>query len=169
MKKTSNLILVIFLTGTILLSCAKDGATGPQGPQGPAGSNGTNGTNGNANVIGKSSSMVSFTYSASKNAYDATISVPEITQEIVDKGIVLCYEKVASNQWMPWNANIGTTYYIYNFKLGEVILEYRNTAGTTNNEGNKEMRIVIIPSTQVHKLPADLSDITNVTKSIGLE
>ena len=81
--------------------------------------------------------------------------------------MVLVYEKVANNQWMAWNANVGTTYYIYNFRLGEVTLEYRNTAGITTNEGNKEMRVVIVPSSSVNKLPQDLSDLSSVIYSIG--
>ncbi len=169
MKKKSTVSLSIVLTSLLIFSCAKDGATGPQGPQGPAGINGNNGTNGNANVIGKSPSTVSFTYTASKNTYNATIPCTEITQDIVDKGIVLCYEKVANNQWMPWNANIGTTYYIYNFKLGEVLLEYRNTAGTTTNEGDKTMRIVVVPSQNVPELPTDLSNYTEVLNSLSLK
>jgi hypothetical protein len=156
MKNNLSLTLSLILTSLLIFSCAKDGAIGPQGPAGK---------NGNANVISKAPSIVSFTYVAGKNAYDATIKCPEITQDIVDKGAVMCYEKVAQDQWMPWNANIGTTYYIYNIKLGEVILEYRNTAGTTTNEGNKEMRLVIIPSNQVQKLPSDLSEITSLYKT----
>lgn len=177
MKNKNNLFLSLVLTSLCFLSCAKDGATGPQGPQGPAGTdgingtngtNGTNGANGNANVISKSAQTVSFTYYAGKNAYDAYLSCPEITQEVVDNGVVLCYERVAPNQWMPWNANIGTTYYIYNFKLGEIVLEYRNTAGTTTNEGDKTMRFIIIPSQDIPKLPKDLSDFTEVTKALKI-
>ena len=159
MKNKNNLFFSLVLTSLCFISCAKDGATGPTG---------INGKNGNANVISKAAQNVAFTYYSGKNAYDANLTCTEITQDIVDKGVVLCYERVAPNQWMPWNANIGTTYYIYNFKLGEIVLEYRNTAGTTTNEGDKLLRFVIIPSQDVPKLPKDLSDLTAVTKALGI-
>jgi hypothetical protein len=151
----------ILLASASIISCAKDGETGPQGPAG------VDGKNGNANVIGKTSTIVSFNYSSTQNTYNAIINCPEITQNILETGMVLVYEKVANNQWMAWNANVGTTYYIYNFRLGEVTLEYRNTAGITTNEGNKEMRVVIVPSSSVNKLPQDLSDLSSVIYSIG--
>lgn len=166
MKKSSFIIGSFLLTSVLFFSCAKDGLQGPQGPAGANGTNGTNGTNGNANVISKAAQNVSFTYSAGKNAYDANLICSEITQDVVDKGVVLCYERVAPNQWMPWNANIGTTYYIYNFKLGEIVLEYRNTAGTTTNEGDKLLRFVIIPSQDVPKLPSDTRDYNQVIKAL---
>ena len=166
MKNKNNLFFSLVLTSLCFISCAKDGATGPQGP---AGTSGTNGTNGNANVISESAQTVSFVYSNTLNTYDAVLSCPEITQDVVDKGVVLCYERVANNQWMPWNANIGTTYYIFNFRLGEIVLQYRNTAGTTTNEGNKTMRFVIIPSQDVRKLPINLSDYSEVSKTLGIQ
>lgn len=165
MKNKINLMMSILLTSLILISCAKDGATGPQGPAG------SNGTNGNANVISKAAQTVSFVYSSTLNTYDAILSCPEITQDVVDKGVVLCYERVAPNQWMPWNYSstfVGHTYYIFNFRLGEIVLQYFNANTTTTNEGDKTMRFVIIPSQDVPKLPKDLSDLTAVTKALGI-
>lgn len=154
-----NLILI-----TILLfnSCVKEGPVGPAGQDGLNGIDGVDGTDGkdgkdgvdgkdgNANIISISSTKVTFAYNSLVNAYRSIITTPQITQEIVDGGVVMCYEKVASGQWMPWNANIGTTYYIFNFRLGEIVLEYRNTAGTTTDEGTKEMRFVIIPPSKAN-------------------
>jgi hypothetical protein len=68
------------------------GATGGTGPQGPAGANGADGTNGadGANgtmsvksylLVNKSVTLTGFT----------NFAIPAITQDIVDKGIVLAY------------------------------------------------------------------------------
>ncbi len=158
-----NKLILIFGVFTFLFfeSCAKEGPMGPAGKDGINGIDGVNGQDGingkdgvdgkdgNANIISISSSKVTFAYNSTVNAFRSIVTIPQITQDIVDGGVVLCYEKVASGQWMPWNANVGTTYYIFNFRLGEVVLEYRNTAGTTTDEGTKEMRFVIIPPSRV--------------------
>lgn len=79
--KTTMLCLVAGLTFS---SCKKEtgpkGDTGAIGPQGPAG---------NANVKTTIVSNQTWVYSAP--AYIATMSAPNITQEIVDKGAVLVY------------------------------------------------------------------------------
>jgi len=92
MKKIKFLAMLLIITA-IATSCKKEG------PAGPAGTNGTNGTNGNANI----------TYSAwlpfnaanwsdvineyGKNTRQYYDTVPEITQSIVDGGVVMVYFK----------------------------------------------------------------------------
>jgi hypothetical protein len=182
MKNKNKLFMSIVLTSLCFISCVKDGATGPQGvegPQGPQGSQGTTGAKGstgatgatgNANVIGTNSFNLSFTYNynSGNDYYDALVNSTAITQSILDKGVVLVYEKVGVNQWMQWNYTIGSTYFIFNFTLGKLYFQIKNASGATGAPGVKTIRAVIIPSQDVPKLPKDLSDLTAVTNALGI-
>lgn len=85
MKK--SIILGVFaLTALTFGDCtkAKDGAPGAQGPEG------------NANVIGSNTVTASNWTLNSGIMYYATLTSSNITQAIVDKGVVLVYEGDAS-------------------------------------------------------------------------
>ena len=86
----------------LLLSCSK------QGPAGPAG------TNGNANV--KSVSFTNITV-PTNNTY--TFQIPQITQAIVDSGVINVYYKGSqpTDTWYPL-----PQYYYYNGGLVWLIL-----------------------------------------------
>src|SRR5687767_923989 len=97
--KTLKILLYLFASILLISGCDKEdddtaGLPGPQGPQGPAGANGTNGA---VNIITKEFTILAgdwHPYNSSSNSNDsAAVSVPEITQAIVDSGMVVCYRK----------------------------------------------------------------------------
>ncbi len=92
--------LVVFMS-----SCTKEGPIGPIGPAGIDGIDGTNGidgangvdgADGNANVSASQWFPLSFIKTVTNGIpqFDSNISVPEITSEIVDQGVVLVYGKL---------------------------------------------------------------------------
>jgi hypothetical protein len=96
MKSKFNLLIsAIAVAGSCLLnSCGKDGETGPSGTNGAAGTNGTNGTNGNANVKTTILTVLSADWSGTAlNKSTGVLSAPNITQSILDSGLVLVYVK----------------------------------------------------------------------------
>jgi hypothetical protein len=152
MKKT--LFSVAILAMMFLASCTKPGPIGPagtagtNGKDGTAGTNGTNGTNGingNANVIGTSTvALNSNSWTALGTYFGVALSVPAITQAIVDKGVVLVYEQDAT-YWraLPYTSGIISKFFV--FTLNSVEIYYQNTDGSqTTNPGNKTYRIVAI-------------------------
>ncbi len=92
MKKTLFiLMLASMLALTIYSGCKKDEVVGPPGP---AGATGATGATGNANVIiitDTVSSLVWTNYGSSSNNWLTSITVPQITQAIVDSGAVFVY------------------------------------------------------------------------------
>ena len=75
---------------------AEKGEIGPAGPAGPAGPTGTTGaagatgSTGTANVIYSTWSVINIT-TGSSAPYTAEVSAPQITQDILDKGVILCF------------------------------------------------------------------------------
>lgn len=126
----------------------KDGAAGTSGTNGINGTNGTNGTdgiNGNANVIGTSTvALNSNSWTAVGTYFGVEISVPAITQAIVDKGAVIVYEQDAT-WWraLPYTSGIVSKFFV--FTLNSVQIYYQNTNGSqTTNPGNQTYRVVAI-------------------------
>ncbi len=102
------LALVILFT----FSCAEDGAVGPQGPAGQNGTNGTDGQDGqdgNANVMSSDwftpSSYALSTGFRGTNLLDHDQSVAEITQDIIDTGVVLVYGNLDGYVTSIWPLN----------------------------------------------------------------
>lgn len=99
---TTRISYVLLLAAAVFVSsCSKDGDTGPQGeqgppgPAGPGGPGGPQGEPGTANVI--YSDWLDVTYDAVKNeagdtvAFDAIISAPKLTNEILSTGEIKVY------------------------------------------------------------------------------
>lgn len=137
MRKIILATMVIMAT----LGCTKEGK---QGEPGAAGKNGTNGTDGNANVIGTQTVAVnSGNWNANAGSYFIELAVNGLTQEILDKGAVLCYEQNGS----IWNAmpySYGNLTRTYTFELNKVTIFYQNQSGTTANPGNRTYRLVLV-------------------------
>jgi len=134
-------IFLVLMASAFLMGCTKEGK---QGEPGAAGKNGTNGTNGNANVVGTQTVAAnSGNWNAVGGAYFIELSVNGLSQEILDKGAVLCYEQNGS----IWNAlpySYGNLTRTYTFELNKVTIFYQNQSGTTANPGNKTFRLVLI-------------------------
>ena len=99
--------VLLALVMVFAFSCAEDGAVGPQGPAGQNGADGQDGTNGidgqdgNANVLAsdwfKPSSYTLSTGFGGINLLDHDEAATEITQDIIDTGVVLVYGKLQYN------------------------------------------------------------------------
>jgi hypothetical protein len=148
---------MVTIVASVLISCKK-GDTGPQGPDGNAN------VYGSYNITLNSGDWVSFgTY------YYADITVPNISQAIVDRGVVMVYE-----QAIPvWNAlpyTWGNLSISYDFGLNIVHIFYENTDGTqTQIPGTRTFRIVCISAlnAKAHS-NVDWKNYTEVKKTFNL-
>ncbi len=108
------------------------GAAGAAGATGPAGATGATGT---ANVI--YSDWANVTFTGSGTSWSGKITAPKITQDILDKGVVLTYFK------------FGTQVYSGEYQNGTAGIYVFTTLGTINLQStfaaNYPWRYVIIP------------------------
>lgn len=163
MKLLINLQLLLI---TLLLGagCADDGAQGPAGPAGPVGPAGPTGATGSPNVI-YGSWFTPGTYDAttifSIKTFTHTEEVPEITEEILNTGVVLVYAKLngytttiwptdqvgllpitltyvdGSTVWDTWSATTS---------VGELKIAFVNSGNIYGSISNQhQFRYVIIP------------------------
>lgn len=137
--------MAILSIAMMVFGCSKDGATGATGAMG---TNGTNGTNGNANVIGTTNvitTSASWTSQGSGTFWKTTLQIPEITQAVVDKGIVSVFQNYNGGIWdaLPYTYN--NRQWNYGFFLGGVnILCVSNNGTAINNPDAQTFRVVII-------------------------
>jgi hypothetical protein len=123
------------------------GPQGPQGPAGPAGQNGApgqNGQDGNANVqnfllLNKSVTLTGLT----------RLSIPAITQDVVDQGLVLVYFRVTGSgnvyYALPYSEN-DRALSVSNFGVGYVDVKANFTAS------GLDFRVVVIKGTSITTL-----------------
>jgi hypothetical protein len=133
------------------------GATGPQGPtgatgpQGPAGQNGAAGADGSANV----SSVLLTNRSVILTGF-TQFSVPAITQDVVDKGLVLMYFRITGSNSgffaMPY-AEAGQTLALSSYGVGYVSVKSNFTAS------GLDFRVVIIQGTSLTTFGAAHPDV----------
>lgn len=91
MKSLKLFFLLSLVSVFAYTSCAKKGDTGPQGPPGPAGPD---------SVIYSGWTTLAMTKSINgpgDTSYFQTINAPSITQDILDKGIILTYLAFVDN------------------------------------------------------------------------
>ena len=159
MRTSRSWLIAATLVGVAIAGCAgADGTTGPEGPQGPAGPGGPTGPQGPvgpAGPVGPSGPvgptgpqgpagpqgppgtttvLVTLDYSVTLRASgsgDQTWSVPQITQSVVDDGVVIGYIQLGSaGSWttLPHVFVNGTASHtmLMTFRLGSVTLEARD-------------------------------------------
>lgn len=134
-------------TAMIFNGCAKDGATGPAGQKGI---DGIDGIDGNANVIGSNSvSVVSSDWTLSSNYYSTSFTLPAITQEVVDKGVVMVYEKLGTSwQAMPYSLDIESRDFTFN--VGTVkIWAHNSDFSAPTNPSAQTYRIIAISASNL--------------------
>ena len=124
----------------VLSGCSKDGETGPQGIAG------TNGANGNANVHSKSFTITSWTYLG--DYYYANITDVDITQAILDKGVVIVYRNLSGALYqLPYIINPSTTYttsFLYSAYLSGVSFYITNSDLAPHTApGNVTFKVVV--------------------------
>ena len=138
------------------------GATGPKGDTGPPGQDGQDGLDGNANVSAITFSLPSTAWSTGTiKTYSR--GVAEITQDVVDDGLVMVYQRQAPDtDWgaLPFTYNItlssgGQTFNAiittqFSYDTDSLFLTNSNSlrANITNSAtfpGDREYKVVIIP------------------------
>lgn len=140
-----------------------DGAAGKDGMDGNDGRDGRDGRDGNANVI--SSGWISYeqaNWSATTEEYGITfrnypIKVPELTQDIVDSGIVMVYHRFPKSSGftfiLPFRDNISSGLgqaMSFRMDVTKLTIKMSNIGGRgdpgTMGEGQGEFRYVIVPA-----------------------
>ncbi len=169
MKKTIFKTAVVLLTAIMTISCSKDGATGATGP---AGANGTNGTNGNANVIGTAdfTEVPTDWITDPSNTKYVNLTLNSITQNIVDKGIVMVYKKSGSNYYaLPRSLN--GIEYNFNFGLNfiQILLSYSDSSSFTINSNIIFRVVVISPSNKATNPNTNWNDYEQVKEALHLK
>ena len=178
LRKASHIFFVA-LTAVFLSSCFR-GPQGPIGPQGQDGLNGRDGLDGNANVI-------SINYAADPSHwYDVgtpgeddyfmalDLDVPEITQDIVDNGLVLVYYRADTQD--PWTA-LPYTIVSHNpdyiekldfiYDLGFVGMQSQaSDRNATAYEGI--FRVIVATAIPVGKMEVDYSNYHEVSTLLGI-
>ena len=166
------------MLGVFVLSCSSDGAAGPAGTNGTNGANGTNGINGNANVLGSSPfTTTSTNWSSISGGVMWTASMTgqtEITQNVVDKGIVSVFRKYTSGgitEWSPLpdtNTNINIS---FNYGVGYITFFTQSTnAVVIANPGAITFRYVIItPSNKMANPKTNWKDYNQVKQALNLK
>jgi hypothetical protein len=179
------------LCGTVLLlvmgaACSgKDGAAGPAGPTGPtgaqgpagtagaAGTNGTNGINGTDGADGNANVRSTVVSNVTLSAGGLTlISVPAITDDIVDNGAVLVYVRLVGfgGYWdaLPvYSGAGGVLIRVSHITTGQVWLH------TSSVTANRDVRVVTIAGTPASALMTrypgvDFSDPDAAQRALGV-
>ena len=140
-------------------------ACGTEGPQGPAG---TNGTDGNANVM-YSDWFTSGTWTGGGTTYgyfDKAAS--QITQTVLDNGVVLAYAKLTADgttvRPLPITTSSGATTVIWNYTLtavGNIRFDFTSvSAATWNPSPDNQFRYIVIPGGTHLRLSKPLREMT---------
>ena len=186
-SKSKYFILALLVAFSF--SCSSE--DGADGAVGPAGADGIDGTDGNANVI--SSGWVEYdtaVWGAISNEFgidfrNYPIIASEITQDIVDEGVVLVYSRFiitdTQTYMLPFTENItgadptGQTL-SFRFEVNDLTLKMRNVSGTGDpgtfgGSGIAEYRYIIIPSDSGRTESIDFSKMSyeEVITYLGLD
>jgi hypothetical protein len=166
-----------FLSCTFLLaSCGKDGKDGAVGPQGPQG---TTGATGNANVTSTTINVAAtdwtFQGPAGNGWYDTRLTVPSITQAVLDRGLVLVYWNLWANEYVPlphlvsppnWSDATQWTpfHYVGGVRIEAVTPDHTRAV----RPGAAKFKVIIIPA-GLRKMPkVDWNNYAEVAKAFNL-
>lgn len=162
--------LVALSMSIVMVSCA--GEDGEQGPAGPAG---------NANVNSSNYTVMMADWTPGNTLRD-TLSVPAITQSVVDNGAVHVYQKrTDSTSWeaLPYSyiaflgGNPTTLTFQAGYNVGELHLSGINSinANVTPNAvypGDRDFKVVVIPSASMIE-GVDPTDYEQVSAVYGIQ
>jgi len=133
-------IALLLLAGSLFTfgSCTK---TGPQGPQGPQGAQG------NANVVGSAPfTPTGWQYESADNWYTVAFTDNDITQDVVDRGVVQIFKSYGNNEWAPLpdiNGKTSTVFNFYDFGF-RLYVQSSDVSIMPNNPTNSTYRVVVI-------------------------
>lgn len=168
MKTITRIFAMLAVMSAVIFmdACkAEKGEVGPAGPAGVAGPTGANGAigatgpTGTANVIYSPWSVISIT-TGSSAPYTLEVSAPQITQEILDKGVILCFFRNQSSLEvfpLPYSfpTSATTTQEGYaSYAVGKIKLRANQTLS------NVGFRYVIIPGGVASGRMASLKDMS---------
>jgi hypothetical protein len=171
-KKAVLLSIAMFVFG-----CSKDGETGPAGPAGANGingTNGTNGTNGNANVFGSTTfttSAANWTSNGGGVYWTAVFTgANEITQDIVDRGIVSVF-LLSGSAWTPLPLTVFNQNTTYGVGVGTIEFVVSGTDfNPIPNPSNVTIRYVVIsPSNRLSHPNTDWNNYEEVKQVLKLK
>jgi hypothetical protein len=152
--------------------------TGPEGPVGPRGNDGIDGINYTHSVIYDVSATE---WTGNADGYNATLAVPEITDDIYYNGAVLVYRLIEidpkSFNLLPYTYvdNDLTIYFDYDAYVGNINLIYKEIIGGVNSTiapaDLMSFKVVIIEGIPLAALKnmVDVNDFAAVSKMLNLD
>ncbi len=184
MKKHTNYAVLLLLLLSVLLFNACKGPAGPTGPagsngtQGPAGTPGINGPAGTANVIysnwAKAGSWTSVNVFGVQRSY-IDITVPRLSQEILDRGLVLVYVKLETDnnqvRQLPVRIYAQFTEEMIDFALSFNKIRIWSTPirPPVPPSPNNEFRYVLVPGGQAGRLNYENMTYEEAKAAFGME
>ncbi len=154
---------------------------GPEGPIGPPGPPGLDGLDGNANVFSINYAIIADDWVDDGVPGDPEffrfidLSVPEVTQDIVDNGLVLAYYRVdESERWnfLPFTIINHdppfTQVFDFTYDLGFVTLYVK----ATDRDGDLfegDVRVIVAEGIPITKKAIDFSNYEEVKELLGLK
>ena len=151
---------------TMFAGCG--GAQGPQGEQGPQGPSGVTGTN--AVFPSNPADWQDIVTGSGFNYALATYSVPILTQDAINTGVVMVYFQASTGVWAPLSytypiaTNVEQTL-TFNYQVGQLTLQIQNSdnsvpaAPATTYDYN----VVVIPTSVIKQHPGvNLKDYNTV-------
>jgi hypothetical protein len=148
---------LLFLSLMTLTACFKEGPKGADG------------ADGNANVIGTNEVVIS-NWTQTGSVWSAGISVPSITQDIVNTGVVQVFVKYGSQWWALPDIN-GNNMTYFGYEVGHISLLNSNTDNSTpSHPGSPTFRVVAISSSNIAANPGvDWKDFKQVKEVLELK
>lgn len=155
MKKTATIVLMALIL--IFSNCKKEALKGDKGDKGEQG------PKGNANVISLTYTIngSQFTTPNSGAIWLATITELQITQDIVDNGVVLCYitnglaNNGTGNEWLQIPFVSGDLEYYFTYSKNTINFKLKSASGNITNyqqpTGNWTYKVVLMPKAQYVK------------------
>lgn len=146
-------------------SACKKAEQGPKGDTGPAG------TNGVANIQSTTITTTngSWNLDTFENAYNATLTVTGITQNVLDKGAVMVYiGNGAGTEWDAMPFSYQGVEFNYGIKVGQALISVTLDSGNApNNPGGQQFKVVVIPPAMI-KPGVNVKNYTEVKTAYGI-
>lgn len=142
-----NLTPALFALLLFIAGCTKQGPQGPAGPTGASGTTGPTGASANTNVATYYATINSNQWSVSGTLAYANITLPAVTQNILDSGAVIVYRlgTNGSTQYqeaLPYTTTSNVSFIDY-LQPGAVQIDIQYP-GTITSQVTEQFKIVVI-------------------------
>lgn len=186
--KQLKIFTLILIGLALLFGC--EGPEGPQGPQGPQGDQGPQGPEGPQGPPGTANVIYSDWITPEDNMWEANndffgdfirfydINAPELSQEIIDQGVIKVYADVQGDDFiypLPLDGASLINAYRFAVEPQNIRVYYYNQNDPTGDPGDslvERMRYVIIPGGTAAKIKNEMPDLNNyseVVEYFGIE